>query len=65
MFMAHNSLSQVLLFMALSVSEMLYLSFTHPYKCKKDNRLNMFNESITIVVAYMIMTLNGLCHEAI
>ena len=64
-FLAHESWCQVLLFMALSVSFILYLGFTNPYKSKKENSLNLFNEGITIIVAYIVMSLNGLCHDAV
>ena len=61
MFMAYYSWLQVMIFTSLSVMFIAYLGFTHPFKSKKENNLNLFNEAITSLVAYQVMVLNGLC----
>ena len=64
MFMAYYSWLQVIVFTTLSVMFIAYLGFTHPFKSKKENSLNFFNEGITSLVAYQVMVLNGLCTGA-
>ena len=49
--------------MALSLLSLLYLSNILPYKKKYNNNLNIFNELSTILVAYLVMVINGVVVE--
>ena len=49
--------------MAFSVSFIVYLGYTLPYKSRKENKINLFNEGITTLVAYLIMVITGLCYR--
>ena len=64
MFMGHQTLFQVIIFTMLSFLDLCYLLETKPYKSAKQNRLNNFNESVTLTVSYLVMSLNGICNNA-
>ena len=61
MFLAQNNWYQVILFMLMSLVSLAYIGYNHSFKAKQENYLFSFNEAITLVLAYLIMVLNGLC----
>lgn len=64
MFLAQYSWLQVSIFTVFSAMQIWYLGFTEPFKSRRGNSLQLFNEGITCLVSYQLMVLNGLCHRA-
>lgn len=63
MFMEEHSWLQVSVFTLLSLASLVYLGYTRPFKTRQQNRLNIFNEWCSLVIAYHVMVLNGMSHQ--
>ena len=63
MFLEEHSWLQVSVFTLLSLASLVYLGYTRPFKTRQQNRLNIFNEWCSLVIAYHVMVLNGMSHQ--
>ena len=58
-FLADHAWLQLILFMAMSLLDLMNMVHSMPMKQVSANWLNIFNECITLLVSYFVMVING------
>ena len=58
-FLSRSTWLQLILFMSMSLLDLVNQVHSKPMKSVLANRMNIFNECITLVVSYFVMVING------